>query len=151
MRESKMRNFSFFFHYMICAKRLVSSRPKGIRTRSHMDRVSVYDNHNRTFYIYYLGIYHNRPMYHYGETNDIDVTEFFLRSRLPFYNQIMYIPIDAQQHAFTSFSEFIKNERVTLPVHSLEHMDVFSTTFDDIETILQKVQHMYGASVDEWV
>ena len=114
-----------------------------------MDRVSMYDTQNRVFYLFYMGRYHNRAMYHYGETNDIDATEFFVKSHVPLYELIMYIPIDTEQGALHQFTDYIQHESTQLPVHGLEHVAVFSPTSLDIKRIVQKIEELYRTNVDK--
>lgn len=119
-----------------------------LRPRTFMDQASVYDTHNRVFYIYFLGFFNNRPIYHFGETNDLDANELLIRSQLPFYERILYIPTDSHHNALREFIEYIQNYRTTLPVHNLEHLDAFTTTDIDngIDAILQKVDNLYHAN-----
>lgn len=114
-----------------------------------MDRASVYDTHNRVFYIFYVGRFHNRPIYHFGETNDIDATEFFVKSNLPFYELVLYLPVDTEQDGLSQFSKYIHQDRVELPVHNMEHLDVFSPSRNDLETIVKKVEDLYRANADK--
>lgn len=113
-----------------------------------MDRASVYDTHNRVFYIFYLGQFNNRPIYHYGETNDIDATELFVKANLPFYKLVLYLPIDTEQDGLSQFDQYIQHDRVDFPVHNLEHLDVFCPS-NDIETIVQKVEALYRANANK--
>jgi hypothetical protein len=114
-----------------------------------MDRASVYDAHNRVFYLFYLGRFQNRPMYHYGETTDIDATEFYIQSQLPFYQRIMYIPIDTKLNAFYEFDEYIQIDHAKLPVQSLQHLAVFSPSSLEFEMIIQKIDELYHTHVDK--
>lgn len=120
-----------------------------MRSRSYLDRVSIYDTQNRVFYLFYMGKFHNRAMYHYGETNDIAATEFFVKSHLPFYELLMYIPIDTEQNALHRFTEYIQPESTVLPVHSLEHLTVFTPSSLDIKTIVEKIEELYRTNVDK--
>lgn len=133
-----------YTHHTPCNIRL----PSKLIAKSYMDRVSVYDAHNRVFYIYFLGHYQNQPIFHFGETNDLDATEFFMKSSLPFYELQLYIPIDHEHHAFTHFQDFIQDEIIKFPVHNLEHLDTFSPSRYDIKTILEKVNEIYANHCD---
>lgn len=120
-----------------------------IRSRSYLDRASIHDTQNRVFYLFYMGRFHNRAMYHYGETNDIAATEFFVKSHVPFYELLLYIPVDTEQDALPKFTEYIQQESTELPVHSLEHLAVFSPSSLDIEMIVEKIQSLYRTNVDK--
>lgn len=113
-----------------------------------MDCPSVYDAHNRVFYLFYLGRYHNSPIYHYGETNDIDVIEFYIQSQLPFYQRIMYIPIDTELDALYAFDKYIQPDQSKLPIESLQHLAVFSPSSFELEKIIQKIEELYRVNVD---
>ena len=79
---------------------------------SYYDQVDHDTNYNKTFYIYFLGYYLNKPIYCYGETYDIDSIEFTLKKTLPFYKKCKIIPIDTRQSGIDKFAEYIKEDYI---------------------------------------
>ncbi len=118
------------------------NRPQ-VRCASYLDRVpSWYDTHTRVFYIFSLGRYHNQPIFCYGETNDLDAVEFYLKKHLPMYERVMYTPThprhDVDLYATTSI------QNVAFDVRGFEDWNIF--TCEDIEAVVQTLDLI--ASVD---
>ena len=117
-----------------------------IRTRSYLDKASVYDSHNRVFYIYELGRYNNIPMYRYGETNDVDLVELQINAKLPMYKKVATIPVDAQITSLDRFHEYIAPCRRSLPVEETDEWNIFAA--DSISEVLQQVNEIYQTYTD---
>lgn len=115
---------------------------------TYSDKVSI-DNSELVFYIYSLGNYHNTPMYHYGETIDLYMTECSLKKQLPVYERVMCTPIDDKHNSLQMFREFLnKNHKTTaLPVVKCEHLEVFTCNDQhDFEMILGFIDTLYQPS-----
>lgn len=117
-----------------------------IRTASYLDRApSWYETTNRTMYIYSLGSYHNRSIYHYGETFDIDLIELELKTRVPLYERVMYIPLDHNSILASSIYKLIsEKETVRIPVEGMELWKAF--TSESIQDIIDMAEQMYKTS-----
>ena len=113
---------------------------------AHLDRPLAFDSSNRVFYIYYLGNFTNVPLYHYGETDDIDHIDMRLRMNLPFYERVLYTPISYHMGRKDRFEEIISAHRATLPVSGLESWNVFTT--DAIHEIVEIVEDLYKVHSD---
>lgn len=57
---------------------------KTSRINCNNDKIDYYNSNNRVFYLYNLGRYHNKSLYHYGNTNDIDLVEYNLKKKCTF-------------------------------------------------------------------
>ena len=75
-----------------------------LKTRSYMDRVQA-DSHSRTFYIYYMGRFKNKPYYVYGETDDVYAMELGLVSNTPCHRRIILAPTCDNVYAIEKFNE----------------------------------------------
>lgn len=113
-----------------------------VRTASYLDRAPQwYDMSNRVFYVYSLGRFHNTPMYHYGETSDIDLVEFEMKKRVPYYKRVIYVPLD--EDANDSLRDIIKQkEKVSIPVTGMETWNAF--TAESIDDMLQIVEESHN-------
>lgn len=107
--------------------KLNTNRPQ-TRLYSYKDRVDM-DTSNRMFYIYYLGRYSNKPIFHYGETMDTSLVEFHLRKKVPIYQKKFYVPVEDRVYGKTQFEKYLKknNLMTTLPVYGMENLDYFTT------------------------
>lgn len=106
-------------------KKKIVQRPSS----SYHDRIDT-DNTNRIFYIYYLGRYHNAPIYHYGECMDLDVIEFTLKKTIPFYEKVLYIPMDHHFMGKDKFDFFVNkhNLRIEIPILNVNLYDIITTS-----------------------
>jgi hypothetical protein len=104
-----------------------SNRPQ-TRLYSYKDRVDM-DTSNRVFFIYYLGRYSNKPIFHYGETMDTSLVEFYLRKKVPIYQKKFYVPVEDHIYGKHQFDKYVKtNNLVTkIPVYGMEKLDYFTT------------------------
>lgn len=93
----------------------------------YLDRVSEYDAHNRVFYIFYLGCFNNYPIYHYGESYDIDLAELKIKRTLPFYERVYCAPIGHKVNAKHEFDEMIKEKKVRISLPDVTHWEAFTT------------------------
>lgn len=111
----------------------------------YKDKVDYYDNSNRVFYLYNLGRYHNKYLYHYGTTNDIDLVEYNLRKNIPFYERIIYTPIEDYTYGPKLFDDFIENENLksTLPIDGLKYLDIICSKNENVDLILDKINEIF--------
>lgn len=119
-----------------------------LRTKSYMDRVQAFDCSNRVFYIYYVGSYHNKPMFHYGEADHIDLVELRLRRILPYYQCITYTPVRHLVSRRAEFEKAIQDRKVVLPVLGTESWDAFTYPTDELEALSTYVDHLYQVQND---
>lgn len=114
---------------------------------SYLDRVSDYDIHNKVFYIYYLGCFNNTPMYHYGESDDLDLVELKIKRTLPFYERVLYTPVEHHTNTLEQFKDYIKNKKVRIPLAEVCMWDAFLISEEqDIGDIINKVNEYYKAN-----
>lgn len=115
---------------------------RSVKRTSYLDRAPAwYDTHTRVFYIFSLGRYHNKPIYCYGETNDLDAIEFHLKQHLPIYERILYTPAHlGYEHDFRE----APIQDVAFEVRGFEDWKMF--TCEDIQAIVNSID--IRASVD---
>ena len=113
--------------------------------KSYLDRIPDYDAHNRVFYIYTLGSWNNIPYYHYGESDDISLTEFKIKKTLPFYSLLTCIPIDHNIAAISDFEKMVRNKKVTIPVVEAFSWPAFTT--DNPNALLYKVNRLFSVEM----
>lgn len=121
-----------------------------LHTRSHLDRVSPYDAHNRVFYIYSVGRFHNKPLYIYGETNDLDLVELQLQATLPMFKKEIALPVEYHMTAIERFDLYIEPLKTRMPVHGLESLDVFTCDDEAREEVIEMVTDLYRVYVDDY-
>lgn len=126
----------------VCNKTAVMGN-RAIKCRSYKDIVSL-DYSEKVFYIYSLGRYHNKPLYHYGETLNPETLEFELAKTLPYYKKIVHVPVDTCVDGKDKFELFVKKNELStqLPLRFSNGIliDVIQTTDDyDIKRILDEV------------
>ncbi len=120
-----------------------SFRKKVIKC-SYYDSIS-YNMHNRMFYIYYLGHYYNKKIYHYGETDDIYMTEYKIKKTFPIYDNIICIPVEDVVYGINDFEIFISKYKTIMPLIEpkiTENWDVFEFN-DDVNIISNTAKKMY--------
>lgn len=122
-------------------------RFSNLRTKSYLDRASTYDATNRVFFIYYIGTYFNRPLFHYGETDSLELTELRIKRSLPYYQCITYAPVRTHSRK-SEFEALIAQNRTILPIEGLESWDVFTHPTDDIDTLKQSAESLYQIQLD---
>lgn len=86
-------------------------------TRSYKDKVDI-DYNNQMFFIYALGRYQNTPLYYYGTTNDIDLVEFNICSKLPAYKRVLYFPVEHKWQKIDNFEEYLNQNNLRSDVLS---------------------------------
>lgn len=102
------------------------ARGATLRLRSsYHDNVQT-DMSNRVFYIYHLGRFNNRHIYHYGEASDAYEVAFRVHRTLPFYKRILCIPAEEAPCGLSRFDSLVQRQRCTIPVHGLEEWAAFS-------------------------
>ena len=121
-----------------------------LQTRSHLDRVSPYDAHNRVFYIYSLGRFHNKHLYIYGETNDLDLVEFQLQASVPVFQKEIALPVEYHLAVRDTFELYIEPLKTRMPVHGLDTWDVFTCDDEVRDEVIQKVSDMYRVYADDF-
>jgi hypothetical protein len=117
-----------------------------IRPRSFYYDRHINDNNNRSFFIFNLGSYRNNKIYYYGDTYDIDLTEFHLKRYLPFYENILNIPVDDAVFGSFKFEEYIQDRKIRAPCDLLEplHETLFSPHDDeDLEKIIKECEVIF--------
>lgn len=102
------------------------------------------DASENMFYIYYLGRYNNKAIYHYGETLNLYNVEFNLCKKLPLYKKLLSIPIDYHGDGKEKFDNFLKQNKLN-SILSLSNIEnIFITSDDvDIDTILLSVSEIF--------
>ncbi len=94
------------------------------KVKSYQDHVE-YDNNNKYFYIYYLGRYHNKPIYTYGETLDIDSVEFHLNKTYPFYKKHYVSNVGDKVYSKDKLDKVLKAQTL---YKKWEEIEVFTTS-----------------------
>lgn len=114
------------------------------RRMSYLDRApNWYDTHTRVFYIYFLGRYHNKRLYCYGETNDLDAIEFKLSSYVPSWTRVTYVPL--YPHLNREFIDTVlASYRVVIPIRGMEEWSAFEYE-DSVDDLIDKL------NLKEWV
>lgn len=110
------------------------------------------DNNNRSFFIFHLGSYRNKQIYYYGETYDIDLTELHLRQCVPFYKNILDIPVGDAIYGSISFESYIRSKKIRAPCDLLEPLDytLFSPQDDeDLLNIVKDCKMIFKVDEDE--
>lgn len=113
--------------------------------KSYFDRVQ-YETHNSIFYIYYLGRYNNKSIFHYGETQDLYGKEFLLKQKLPIYNKLKAIPIEHNVYGKEKFDNYLKTNklRIIFPIDDLKDLECFTTSSQtNIKDILLTLNNLY--------
>lgn len=101
-------------------------RAATMKVRSSYHDNAQTDVSNRVFYIYHLGRFNNRHIYHYGESVDACEVAFRVHRTLPFYKRILCIPTEDAPYGLTRFDSIVQRHRCTIPVHGLEEWAAFS-------------------------
>lgn len=110
----------------------------------YLDTVSEYDSHNRVFFIFHVGSFHNIPMYCYGETPDIVTTELVLKKTLPFYKPILEIPIGHRVYAKDKFSDLVKEKKIEIPFLDATQWGSFTIDdHNDLHELLEKSRQLF--------
>lgn len=91
---------------------------------AYSDRVCA-DMSNRVFYVYYLGRFNNRPLYHYGESHDAYDAHFRVHRSVPFCKRIVCIPVEDNTGGLQVFEDRVKDVRCSLPIAGLEGWAAF--------------------------
>lgn len=86
-------------------------------------------SHEKVFYLYYLGRYLSKPLYTFGETNDIYSTECYINNKLPYYQLVKTAPIEDNLTSLQKFNDFIECNKTEIPINNIGINNVF--TLDD--------------------
>ena len=101
------------------------------------------DASENLFYIYYLGRYNNKAIYHYGETLNLYNVEFDLCKKLPYYKNLISIPTDYHTDGNEKFANFLKQNKLN-SVFSFGIENIFNTSDNvDIDMILASVSEIF--------
>ena len=99
---------------------------------SYYDRIDL-DYNNKTFFIYSLSKYNNRHLYYYGETLDLNSTEFKLAKTLPTYKKILEIPSNDIPNLLNNFENKILKYKSKLPIKNSDLNNNIFSIDDDYE------------------
>jgi hypothetical protein len=83
-------------------------------------------------------------LYHYGESEDIDLTELKIKRTLPFYERVLYTPVEHHTNALQQFEDYIKNRKIRIPLAGACLWDAFFIGEEqDIDDIIKTVNEYY--------
>jgi hypothetical protein len=77
-----------------------------------------WDTTERVFYIYKIGRFHNKVLYHYGETTDIYASELKIMGNLPFRERILVVSQEDYQKEIKGFLRDIEPYKSHIRVHT---------------------------------
>ena len=105
-------------------------------------------NSEKVFYLYHLGRYYNKSLYHYGESLHPEVVEFNLITNLPYCKKVIQVPVEHRLDGKTQFDEYIKinNLKASLPLkYNNEEMDDVICTSDmcDLDKLIAFIENIF--------
>lgn len=109
---------------------------------------SINANEN-IFYVYFLGRYNNKPFFHYGQSTDISSVEFNIKKSLPYYDRIIYNPVDHNVCSYNYFDNYLSQKKLKSKLPLINNdLDVFTvdenTDFTQIEEIINNLFKAYN-------
>lgn len=124
------------------------------RTNIYVPKISYNDSinptsHENMFYIFYIGRYLSKPLYIFGETNDIYSTECYINNTLPYYKLVKTIPIEDNVSSLQKFNDFIECNKTEIPINNVGIDNVFTLDNNiNIDMVLLKVDILFPSSKD---
>jgi hypothetical protein len=109
--------------------------------RSYLDRVDHISTHNKIFFVFDLGRYNNKRIYHFGESPDFYLTEFQIHKSFPVCKPIIIEPA-TDPNMVQKILAVIPN-KVSMPfVPDDFHGEPNFFTCDNIDLVIAKIQDL---------
>ena len=121
-----------------------------INCKSYKDQVD-YFTCNKVFFLYDVGRYHNKRLYHYGETIDIDLVEYKLKKNLPYYKKLIDIPIDNCINGFEKLEGIIDKQglKTKIPVNNIDDIRVLYINDDNcIQDLIDEINSLFKQDIE---
>lgn len=118
--------------------------------KSYSDQVD-YFTCNKVVFLFDIGKYYNRRLYHYGETIDIDLVEYKLNRFLPYYNKIIDIPIDKCIDGFEKLESIIEEKglKTKIPIEGIEDLNVLYTNDGNcIQNLIDEINAIFIEDIE---
>lgn len=118
--------------------------------KSYKDKVDYFTCH-KIFFIFDIGRYHNKRLYHYGETIDIDLTEYKLKKNLPYYKKIIDIPINNCINGFEKIENLIEIQglKTKIPLDGLDDILILYISDDDcIQNLIDEINIFFRQDIE---